>query len=72
MNSQSSNSQSVSARRSASREENQVEHFKMSTTMKIVLALVILSVIGGGVYWYMKKRGGAGGAGGVKSLTESA
>lgn len=72
MNSQSSNSQSNSLRKSNSREENQVEHFKMGTAMKVIIALIVLSTIAGGIYWYMKKKGSSAGTGAVKTLTESA
>jgi hypothetical protein len=83
MNSQSVNSQSLSERNSASREETQIEHFKkMSTTSKFVtvfLVLIFIGAIGGGVYWYTKKGGKLPGTGananvasGIKKLTDSA
>jgi plastocyanin domain-containing protein len=56
MNSESSNSQSVSSTSSSTSNQTQVEHFKMRTWSKVLLTLVLLGVIGGGAYWYLVKK----------------
>ena len=75
MDSRSSNSQNVSVKKSNSREQSQIENFKVGTGMKVFVVLLVLAVIGGGAYWFLYKKGKGGvslGKGAVKSLTDSA
>ncbi len=76
MNSQSSNSQSTSLRKSSSRreQETQIEHFfgKKTSWVTYLVVLIILGAIGGGAYWFLVHKKAATGAPGVKSLTDSA